>query len=448
MSGPKTSQLEIERQMRARMQAARDRAETASVSFRHELQLLLSQFALCTDEDISAQVNAIVAQLESEFESELSKALDNNDVDVLEAACSKLTHLADSLAFDAKQRFAPLLAAEKALRRSTDLQTSLKAFSRTMADHDSDDAGLMESLELLKAFKPQSPAESGRTAAAAESEEDIQERFAAMLDGVRTAIASPFTLEKDRAVMVGMAQDIVGISGPDAQKAASVLAQYELIAPAVAARAERMQELAARMSVIEAELKGSAPRRPAGFSNLDEAVRHLDNLKHLAQRRREERYVHEAIDTIMRRHGYDVARSVELGAVQGSHTLFSGDAKDTGIHAFLSDSGDMMLEVVGLGAPAPAESGTSITAVTDDDDIAHLFNAQNEFCAVYAEIEEELAAMGIRNAVRYKAAPDVAHCKQIHLASDQSDFSADTQIGLADDRRRRDQVQQRAREMR
>lgn len=43
---------------------------------------------------------------------------------------------------------------------------------------------------------------------------------------------------------------------------------------------------------------------------------------------------------------------------------------------------------------------------------------QHDFCAVYDEIAEDLAAFGITNTVRYKAAPDTAFCREMRAVAD------------------------------
>ena len=43
---------------------------------------------------------------------------------------------------------------------------------------------------------------------------------------------------------------------------------------------------------------------------------------------------------------------------------------------------------------------------------------QRDFCAVYDEIADDLAAFGITNAVRYKAAPDAAFCREMRTVAE------------------------------
>ena len=63
----------------------------------------------------------------------------------------------------------------------------------------------------------------------------------------------------------------------------------------------------------------------------------------------------------------------------------------------------------GIVAMEPAPAGTRTERLLTD---------QHDFCAVYDEIAEDLAAFGITNVVRYKAAPSAVFCREMRAVAD------------------------------
>ena len=133
-------------------------------------------------------------------------------------------------------------------------------------------------------------------------------------------------------------------------------------------------------------------------------------------------YLKACIDAVMARHGYTIARSVTMGRdLMGTHRLFGREDATEGLHAFVSDAGDLMLQVAGLpGGIEAVEDGEVVTmeAAPGGARTERLLADQHDFCAVYDEIAEDLAAFGITNTVRYKAAPDTAFCREMRAVAD------------------------------
>lgn len=70
-------------------------------------------------------------------------------------------------------------------------------------------------------------------------------------------------------------------------------------------------------------------------------------------------------------------------------------------------------------AMEPAPAGTRTERLLAD---------QHDFCAVYDEIADDLAAFGITNAVRYKAAPGAVFCREMRTVAD---VEAETATAIA-----------------
>lgn len=228
-------------------------------------------------------------------------------------------------------------------------------------------------------------------------------------------IASPCTLPADRALLLETTREL----GPQAA------AQLALLLPTMESNAAAMADLIALIEDAEADLRAqSVPFAEAfgTFATLEEAVGRLETLRALQLQVDRNAYLKACIDTVMARHGYTIARSVTMGRdLMGTHRLFGREDATEGLHAFVSDAGDLMLQVAGLpGGIEAVEDGEVVTmkAAPGGARTERLLADQHDFCAVYDEIAEDLAAFGITNTVRYKAAPDTAFCREMRAVAD------------------------------
>lgn len=76
-----------------------------------------------------------------------------------------------------------------------------------------------------------------------------------------------------------------------------------------------------------------------------------------------------------------------------------------------------MMEAVGVSNLASIDEGDQVSvAKTEDVDHAnYLFEFQEGFCAVYAEIADELEAYGIRMNTIHRFAPSVEYSRELQL---------------------------------
>lgn len=189
------------------------------------------------------------------------------------------------------------------------------------------------------------------------------------------------------------------------------------------------------------------------FSSLDEAQQFYDELKRYCSEDREQRYIQSCIDEVMRRHGYDIARSVSLAQSScGENMLFGSESKNDGIHVFVSDQGDMMMEAVGVSdiEAIPGESQVMFEQCKNPDQAQRLLEVQETFCSVYAEIESELAEYGIQINTVNRCTPDIKYSKELNVQSDSGDAKttnysqARNNSGDSRQRRRRSVAKERA----
>lgn len=189
--------------------------------------------------------------------------------------------------------------------------------------------------------------------------------------------------------------------------------------PMYEGEAAAMREIRAAIAACGTE--GVAPKCPAAFLDLDEAQAYFDRLKSAKREALEQAYIRVCIDDVMERHGYDVSRSVRMErSTRGEHLLFGSAAGQDGVHVFVSEGGDMMMEVVGVRnlEDAPDGARVDISRVEDRKDAQNLLEYQNEFCSVYGEIADELVQCGLSFAEVNRCAPGVEFSKEAHIVSD------------------------------
>lgn len=449
MSGPKTSTLEIERRTQQRMAHAREKAQQAAVDLQRALDALFAE-----ERAWAEQTDALESErraIESAFQAarlEMSvivrHAMDGPTVSSLEISAAEAERAVGRLIAATEKRLEQPIEHVRDHRANRSLRDEALSIAQAMSDNGADELSrsIARAAEALAATTREGAAErvSTQTAAQAQAEpqaqaserasrgqsapsaQPVEERLLVTLSRMRDFSRSPHTLERDRTLLAGLARAIASLThenGLDAAPAETVVAQFAAVEGGIDTRIARMRDLHARIATLEATLGPAAPARPAAFADEDAAIAHFDLLKAAADAAAEKRYIRTCVDAIMRAHGYDVARSVTMArAAQGEHLLFASAGKNNGVHAFMSEQGDMMMEVVGIGSTRPGRDGFAhIEAVESADEQADLLAAQTEFCSVYAEIEAELAACGIVSAARCKAAPNVRHCKKMSLES-------------------------------
>lgn len=445
MSGPKTSQLEIERMIRAQLEALRSDVDHGRARARRRIAALLNE--LLDEAEGCAEAEEAAASLRQLAEAALAQL-------TVECAFTPATAMAESVARAERCSSRAAAIADAFEREAHPLAERIqRARAQAAAASDARDfaAVLAEAARSFMADEHCLPSESSAVEARGGSRSAPMEKAAAegtamqvepvggnlgrpspaavdesgtliarnhVQEVARRAlalIASPYTLPADRALLLETTREL----GPQAA------AQLALLLPTMESNAAAMADLIALIEDAEADLRAqSVPFAEAfgTFATLEEAVGRLETLRALQLQVDRNAYLKACIDTVMARHGYTIARSVTMGRdLMGTHRLFGREDATEGLHAFVSDAGDLMLQVAGLpGGIEAVEDGEVVTmeAAPGGARTERLLADQHDFCAVYDEIAEDLAAFGITNTVRYKAAPDTAFCREMRAVAD------------------------------
>lgn len=463
MSGPKTSQLEIERMILAQLEALRSDVDHGRARARRRITALLDELLDeaegCAEADEAAAslrqiAETALAQLTAECAFTPATAMEES-VARAERCTARATAIADAFEREARplaerirraraqaaaasdaHDFAILLAEAAKESAPTAAVKTARSFmadehclapesaiaeaqggSRSAPTEKATAEGTAMQVEPVGGdLDHPSPAaeDEGGTSIAHDQVQEVSRRALAL-------IASPCTLPADRALLLETTREL----GPQAA------AQLALLLPTMESNAAAMADLIALIEDAEADLRAqSVPFAEAfgTFATLEEAVGRLETLRALQLQVDRNAYLKACIDAVMARHGYTIARSVTMGRdLMGTHRLFGREDATEGLHAFVSDAGDLMLQVAGLpGGIEAVEDGEVVTmeAAPGGARTERLLADQHDFCAVYDEIAEDLAAFGITNTVRYKAAPDTAFCREMRAVADSEASSA------------------------
>ncbi|WP_304426037.1 hypothetical protein [uncultured Adlercreutzia sp.] len=439
MSGPKTSQLEIERRIQAQLAALRSdvdhgraRARRRIAARRDELLAAAAGCEGCGDiaEDIREAAARALARLDAECVFTPCPRMEDS---VESAARCTTSAAAIADAFDAEA--AGLAERIERARMRQEAHADARDFTAMLQAAVDQTAGISaDAGDAERGSQGESALESGGTAdtasATAENvetvggtravgfaESDRESSSGAAADDAQAIAAralalvnDPYALPADRALLLDAARDFGAATAP----------QIALLLPAMESNAAAMADLAALIDDAAAQLASrglAAPAAPPAFATLEEAAHHLEALRAALDQADRDAYLQVCIDTVMARHGYDIARSVRMGRdLAGTHRLYGSAAGTEGIHAFVSDQGDLMLQVAGTPRGlANVEDGDEVSLEAAPAGLRSeaLLESQSDFCAVYDEIADDLAEFGIVNSVRYKAAPDAAFCREV-----------------------------------
>lgn len=428
MSGPKTSQLEIERRIQAQLASlrsdvnnARSKARARILARRDALLVAFGDDPSLQDaaESVRALAVAALARLDAECAFEPCAAMEDSV-----ASAAQCGRSAASIADAFENDTAPFAArAERARNRAASRQDQAhflallaEAAEREEAAAEdgasitqetasaSDDRTVVAS-DAKNASGNGATAQSSPSAASRDDEADDQ----AAAQRALALLQNPHTLPSDRALL----QETVRNLQPD------TIAQLALLLPAMESNARASEALSAAIedAAMQLSARGCAVSAAPSFATLEEAAAYRDMLLRRLEETDRNAYLQACIDTVMARHGYTISRSVIMGRdLTGGHRLFGREGATEGLHAFLSDSGDLMLQVTGLPSGIDSiseDAAVCLEAAAPGTRTDELLADQHDFCAVYDEIAADLAAFGITNRVQYRAEPSEAFCREL-----------------------------------
>lgn len=439
MSGPKTSQLEIERMIRAQLEALRSDVDRGRARARRRITALrdelLNEAEGCAEADEAAAslrhlAEAALTQLTDECAFEPTTAMKDSA-----ARAEHCTRRAAAIAATFEREARPLAERIRRIRAQTAATSDAQDFAALLAQiAEENAAGTARSFMADEHCLVESDTETPTT----------PDQLQAVAQRALALIASPCTLPADRALLLETTRDL----GP------GIGAQLALLLPTMESNTEAMADLVALIEDAEADLRTQgipSTAAPCAFATLEEAADRLEALRSLQIQADRNAYLRACIDAVMARHGYTIARSVTLGQdLAGTHRLFGCAGATEGLHAFVSDAGDLMLQVAGLPEGIDAVENGEVVAMEEAPAgvrTERLLADQRDFCAVYDEIADDLAAFGITNTVRYRATADTAFCREMRAIAD-SETQTETVAGQATAQRKRRRGSNAAREMR
>ncbi|MDE8702670.1 hypothetical protein PZH32_06800 [Adlercreutzia equolifaciens] len=414
MSGPKTSQLEIERRIQAQLAAlrsdvnnARSKARARILARRDALLAAFGNDPSLEDaaESVRALAAAALARLDAECAFEPCAAMEDSV-----ASAAQCGRSAASIADAFENDTAPFAArAERARNRAAARQDQAH-FLALLAEAAEREEAIAEgeaaiAQETASASGNGVTAQSSPSAASRGDQADNQ----AVAQRALALLQSPHTLPSDRTLL----RETVRNLQPD------TIAQLALLLPAMESNTRASEVLSAAIedAAMQLSARDCAVSAAPSFATLEEAAAYRDMLLRRLEEADRNAYLQACIDTVMARHGYTISRSVTLGRdLAGDHRLFGREDATEGLHAFLSDSGDLMLQVAGLpdGIDSISEdAAVCLEAAAPGARTDELLADQHDFCAVYDEIAADLAAFGITNRVQYRAEPSEAFCREL-----------------------------------
>lgn len=441
MSGPKTSQLEIERRIQAQLAAlrsdvnnARSKARARILARRDELLAAFGNDPSLEDaaESVRALAAAALARLDAECAFEPCAAMEDSV-----ASAAQCGRSAASIADAFENDTAPFAARAECARNRTTSRQDQAHFLALLAEAAEREEAIAED-EAAIAQETASASDdrtvvasdakgaSGSGAAAGSSpaaanRDDEADDAQAVAQWALALLRSPHVLPSDRTLL----RETVRNLQPD------TMTQLALLLPAMESNARAMEALSAAIedAAMQLSARGCAVSAAPSFATLEEAAAYRDMQLRQLEEADCNAYLQACIDTVMARHGYTISRSVTMGRdLTGDHRLFGREGDTEGLHAFLSDSGDLMLQVAGLPNGIDGiseEAAVALEAAAPGTRTDELLADQHDFCAVYDEIAADLAAFGITNRIQYRAEPSEAFCRE--LVQERGEQDATTQ---------------------
>ena len=455
MSGPKTSHISIEEQIRAQLAAA-DKTITAAFSrvqteldkAEDRIEALVCSLHTCGESQLA---NHVLEQARTVIDHASTRLSDVRaqrlaleactSISEIDAQANALSHNIRAIKDETLHALEPLAESlEEALRkaqRNAEASSFAAMLHGVLAEDATPSDAIVSTANDVGNLVDAVLKEENATAEATLRWEDISENVGDAVSRYTSVMSHPeyLTSKTARVLIEHGSRFFDAVEQYAAQQDASasqfeqttlcsvsnqVNIMHELL-PSCEREAIYMRDIVTQIEELEYLLSPDdllGEEASNTFASLDEAERYLESLKAKRAAVRQQEYLRSCIDEVMARHGYDIARSVTLSQrVAGEHFVFGNEEASKGVHVFVSQNGDMMMEAVGVSDPASIVEGdqVSIAKTGDADQANYLFEFQEDFCAVYAEIANELEAYGIHMNTVHRFTPSVEYSRELQL---------------------------------
>lgn len=234
----------------------------------------------------------------------------------------------------------------------------------------------------------------------------------------------------DQALLLKFARDIQMAATQGDQAWTKVVAEYEIARSGFIKNRqlftelyqEYLSEFMVYMDLTNLNLQDKLPIRPAeksSFRNMNHLEEELAKTRLLSIRQNERNYIRSQLNEVMQLFEFDLCQEIVFDPDQkGNHYLSRLSGGETAIHIYLSDSKQMMMEIVGV-QPQGSESETGTSAYIEESDRmdssekAILLAQQGQFCHIHPQITQALRDRGIRLNTKAHHKEDVKYCKKI-----------------------------------
>jgi flagellar biosynthesis/type III secretory pathway chaperone len=307
---------------------------------------------------------------------------------------------------------------------------------------------------------------------------DLKEAAKAAMDGLLNMAESDGVAHDDRKRAKDIARRISAAASENEGTLRSALTQYDIAKRDIT---ERIEHFASLYKVYLSAYAGYyntlndmreyrtpseplTPKAPKGaefFTSATHIKAHIDELHRRTRQANEQNkknYIRAQIAEVMRLFGYNMCEDIVLSeADTGNHFLYPHDVDGTGLHVYMSGSGDIMIETVGTGS-RKVDSVQKRTAVVmgnselKPNEREALLHKQEMFCELYPKIVEELKKRGVIIKKRTHNKPDVKFAKRIlRLVTGKAYIPPITGEGISvkqnKERREEDRYEEKTREL-
>jgi len=161
------------------------------------------------------------------------------------------------------------------------------------------------------------------------------------------------------------------------------------------------------------------PKERSSFNSIGELSSELHLLQELSKNANEQGYIRQQIDEVLREFGYSTSEEIILNRTQKDpHLISKKKDGNTGIHRHLSDRGEIMMEVVGVGETQRTKSGIEnsvrvSSAELSEEQKNQLLSEQQAFCSMHPKIVEKLRERGIILNTRMHKEPSLQYALMI-----------------------------------
>ena len=445
MSGPKVDQLEIERRRQQEFSEALRQhnriVESALGDIRSKVSAAKAACAGLGDqgEQLASQLTSLEQRLCQKVMAESSVGLSPSPESLrrrnaaLAPNLARITAETERSIREVVDRADELRRRERSAREANHNLAALEAFASRISHAAPLDEVTLDQEVVARVFGAASKAR-GSSPTTASSQDDApssrdggtnaRAEATGLLASIQTLLVSDAVDASRKNRLSAIAADIreALLSGdgdtPTSHSLGNAMYIGEQVVREARSHAELMESLyvecMAQQALVEG-LGGQLEPLPGLWEFVDE--RELDarlhQLRDLADQLARDAYIAQALDTVMARHGYTVARSVCLvEAPQSQQRLFMAEGSDVGIHAYMGPNGSIMLETAAIGQQLrAAEDGVEVrrTRAAGAYDRIRLLESQREFCAQHQQFVAELAELGVVMRIQSDMEPSEDH---------------------------------------